>query len=199
MADAESALPNDTTALLCPCSRLMGSDAFRSLFTLYQSQTKVSSHIELISPSLMTDSEDVHGEGTYHASFPRLAAAEFGQVCCVQPGSGGHMSSLCSGVTWSLSVIANMHSCVMRATQLATLIAVCREFSDPLACSTSCNVCPVQDSPSGHTSGGELKLNLTPAAELSKASQALGLEAPMSDSPAYRSGVDINFLRHHDI
>ena len=33
---------------LCLCSRLMGSDAFRSLYTLYQSKTRMSEHIELL-------------------------------------------------------------------------------------------------------------------------------------------------------
>lgn len=37
----------------------MGSDAFRSLFTLYQSKTRVSTHVEMVSNSLMVDSEDV--------------------------------------------------------------------------------------------------------------------------------------------
>ena len=34
--------------LLAACSRLMGSDAFRSLFTLYQSKTRVSSSVQSV-------------------------------------------------------------------------------------------------------------------------------------------------------
>ena len=41
----------------------MGSDAFRSLFTLYQSKTRVSTHVEMVSHSLMTDSELAQGIG----------------------------------------------------------------------------------------------------------------------------------------
>lgn len=41
----------------------MGSDAFRSLFTLYQSKTRVSTHVEMVSNSLMVDSEDTKGVG----------------------------------------------------------------------------------------------------------------------------------------
>lgn len=39
----------------------MGSDAFRSLFTLYQSKTRVSTHVEMVSHSLMTDPEPAQG------------------------------------------------------------------------------------------------------------------------------------------
>ena len=41
----------------------MGSDAFRSLFTLYQSKTRVSTHVEMVSNSLMVDSEDAKDVG----------------------------------------------------------------------------------------------------------------------------------------
>ena len=41
----------------------MGSDAFRSLFTLYQSKTKMSSRVQMVSPSHMSDSEDVADQG----------------------------------------------------------------------------------------------------------------------------------------
>ena len=96
MADARPALPNDTATLQCSCSRLMGSDAFRSLFTLYQSQTKVSSHIQLISPGLMTDSEELHGEGADHKPYPMLPAVQSGQVRCTLSDSGGNVSSWCA-------------------------------------------------------------------------------------------------------
>ena len=35
----------------------MGSDAFRSLFTLYQSKTRVSTHVQMVSHSLRADTE----------------------------------------------------------------------------------------------------------------------------------------------
>ena len=41
----------------------MGSDAFRSLFTLYQSKTRVSTHVQMVSHSLMTHPEPAQGTG----------------------------------------------------------------------------------------------------------------------------------------
>ncbi|KAL3136710.1 hypothetical protein ABBQ38_005943 [Trebouxia sp. C0009 RCD-2024] len=122
------------SSILTTACRLTGSDAFRSLFTLYQSKTRVSAHVEMVSHSLMIDPEDVQGRQAGHASHGQAHAPHF------------------------------------------------------------------QDH-RGLLAGHDLRLNLTPAAEQSKAyqyplSQTGG--GPMPESPEYRSGVDINFLRHHD-
>lgn len=53
----------------------------------------------------------------------------------------------------------------------------------------------------GQEGTGELRLNVMPAVEQSKAQYlwSQSNDGSMTDSPAYRSGVDINFLRSHGI
>ena len=53
----------------------MGSDAFRSLFTLYQSKTRVAAHVQMVSHSLRADTEPEQGIAADDCQEHRL------QVC----------------------------------------------------------------------------------------------------------------------
>lgn len=66
-----------TQALLLRCSRLMGSDAFRSLFILYQSRTRVAMHIETLREGDTEYTGDAEGKAVRAAAF---AAPSFAGV-----------------------------------------------------------------------------------------------------------------------
>ncbi|KAA6422788.1 MAG: hypothetical protein FRX49_07323 [Trebouxia sp. A1-2] len=130
---------NYESSILTTASRLMGSDAFRSLFTLYQSRTRVAMHVDTLKDGYSEHSGDAEGKSASAAAF---AATSF----------------------------AGVHA-------------------------------------QGVGSGTKLSLDLTPASEPSKASPfdlGSGLHTKTTAnrqpvSPAYKTGIDINFLRTHDL
>ena len=64
-----------TMALPLCCSRLMGSDAFRSLFTLYQSRTRVAMHVDTLQDGDTQHSGDAEGKAASAAAFPATSFA----------------------------------------------------------------------------------------------------------------------------
>ncbi|KAL0048183.1 hypothetical protein WJX82_009442 [Trebouxia sp. C0006] len=134
---------NYESSILTTASRLMGSDAFRSLFKLYQSRTRVAVHIETLREGDTEYTGDAEGKAVRAAAF---AAPTF---------AGVHAQGLASG---------------------------CQ-------------------------GGTKLSLDLTPASERSKASPIdlrKGLHTHVianrqPESPAYKSGIDLSFLRTHDL
>ena len=87
-------------------------------------------------------------------------------------------------------------------SQLDELLQHCSVHCMPLSSHLlNGQVCTVQGG-TGQQAGRELRLNPTPAAEHSTVSQYMSSQnddGSMTESPAYRSGVDINFLRSHDL
>ncbi|KAL0018560.1 hypothetical protein WJX77_004866 [Trebouxia sp. C0004] len=132
---------NYESSILTTASRLMGSDAFRSLFALYQSRTRVAMHV-------VTHKD---GDTAYTGDAEVASAAAFAAISF----AGAH----------------------------------------------------AQGAGSGSQGGTKLSLDLTPASERSKASLVdLGKELHTNaianrqpESPAYKGGIDLNFLRTHNL
>lgn len=61
----------------------MGSDAFRSLFTLYQSRTRVAAHVNTLREGDTEYTGDAEGKAVSAAAFPFASfAAVHAQVGC---------------------------------------------------------------------------------------------------------------------